>query len=89
MRPAVLHYRSDLPPKKMSARLTTAVTHGRLRGAGGADTGDDLSAPYCEARDCDIVKCLDEETGITEITCYRSHCERHWIQFEKGDKWML
>jgi hypothetical protein len=41
----------------------------RLRGAGGADTGDDLSAPDCEARDCDIVKCPDEETGITEITC--------------------
>jgi hypothetical protein len=45
--------------------------------------------PDCEARDCDIVKCLDEETGITEITGYCSHCERHWTQFKKGDKWML
>jgi hypothetical protein len=44
---------------------------------------------HCEARNCEIDKCLDEETGITEITGYCSSCERYWTQFKKGDKWIL
>ena len=43
---------------------------------------------HCEARNCEIDKCLDEETGITEITGYCSSCERYWTQFKKGDKWI-
>ena len=43
---------------------------------------------HCEARNCEIDKCFDEETGITEITGYCSSCER-WTQFKKGDKWIL
>jgi hypothetical protein len=41
--------------------------------------------PGCEARDARFVNCLDEETGITEITGYCSH----WTEFKKGDKWIL
>ena len=44
---------------------------------------------HCEARNCEIDKCLDEETGITEITGYCRSCERYWTQFKKGDKWIL